>query len=178
MKLTADLENYILTWGELATHWGLNRTEAQIHALLFLTGASLTMEEISQTLDVARSNVSTSLKELLSWRIIKMVSVRGSRRKHYVAILDAWEMFRSVVYEQRRRNIDPFIGLTRETQAKIEQAKARTPVEDHALRQIGQLTEFLATSMGWYARLQAMSTATIRQYMKVGSKMLGLRKLL
>lgn len=177
MKLTSDLENYILAWGELATRWGLNRTEAQIHALLFLTGATLTMEEIGQTLGVARSNVSMSLKELLSWRIIRSISVRGSRRKHYVAILDVWEMFRSVVYEQRRRNIDPFIGLTRETQARLEQSRSRTPIEEHALRQIGQMTEFLATSMGWYARLQAMPTQTIRQYMKVGSKMLGLRKL-
>jgi DNA-binding transcriptional regulator GbsR (MarR family) len=175
MKLTKDIENYILTWGELATRWGLNRTEAQIHALLFVSESPLTMEEISQTLGVARSNASQSLKELLGWKIIKTVNVRGNRRKHYVALQDVWEMFRSVVYEQKRRNIDPFIGLARETKAKLEQN--RDPAEKHALRQVTQMIEFLDAAMFWFAQLQQMSTPAIRQYMKLGGKVLHLKRI-
>jgi DNA-binding transcriptional regulator GbsR (MarR family) len=177
MKLSKDIENYILTWGELATRWGLNRTEAQIHALLFVSESSLTMEEISQTLGVARSNVSQSLKELLGWKIIKTINVRGNRRKHYFAIQDVWEMFRSVVYEQKRRNIDPFIGLARETKTRLEQNRARDPAENHALRQVTQLVEFLDATMLWFAQLQQMTTPTIRQYLKVGGKVLKLKRI-
>jgi DNA-binding transcriptional regulator GbsR (MarR family) len=177
MKMTKDIEYYILTWGELATRWGLNRTEAQIHALLFVTEAPLTMENIAQTLGVARSNVSNSLKELLGWKIIRTVNVRGNRSKHYVAIQDVWEMLRSVVFEQKRRNIDPFIGLARDTKAALDRTKSRDPAEDHALRQVTRMLEFLDAAMSWYAQLQAMPTATIRQYMKLGGKVLNLRKL-
>lgn len=177
MKLANDIENYIMTWGELATRWGLNRTEAQIHALLFVSESPLTMEEISQTLGVARSNVSNSLKELLGWKIIKTVNVRGNRRKHYAAIQDVWEMFRSVVYEQKRRNIDPFIALAKDTKVKLGANRNRDSGENHALHQVTQMVEFLEATMTWYAQLQQMSTPTIRQYMKLGGKVLNLRRI-
>ncbi len=172
MKLTEDIEHFILTWGELASRWGFNRTEAQIHALLFVAAKPLTMEEIAQTLSVARSNVSNSLHELISWRIIKATTVRGDRRKHYQAVKDVWEMFRSVVFEQKIRNIDPFIGLVREAKTSLMQNKPRDPAEEHALEQISSMADFFEAANAWYVQLQAMSSATIRQYIKLGGKVL------
>jgi DNA-binding transcriptional regulator GbsR (MarR family) len=174
MKLSSDLQSLILTWAELASHWGLNRTEALIHSLLFIAPSPLTMEEIASTLNVARSNVSNSLKELLSWKIIKSINVLGDRRKHYAAYKDVWEMFRTVVSEQRRRELDPFINLVKETKSKLARAHARDPVDQHALEQMTQMVEFFETAMGWYAQLQAMPTSTIRQYMKLGGKFMKL----
>lgn len=178
MKLNKEIESCIMAWAENATRWGLNRTEAQIHALLFLVETPLTMEDIAETLGVARSNVSNSLKALLNWRIIKAINVRGIRRKHYVALKDVWEMFRSVVYEQKKRNIDPFIGMIKDTKEKLEQSKSRDAISEHALKQVTQMTEFLDTSNYWFGQLQSMSTETIRQYMKVGNKVLKLAKLI
>src|SRR4030042_4933444 len=97
MKLSAELYNFILDWGEKLSHWGLNRTECQIYSLLFISSNPLTIEEITLTLNVARSNVSNSLKELQSWKIVSLVNVAGDRRKYYECIKDTWQLFRQVV---------------------------------------------------------------------------------
>src|SRR6266851_7987703 len=94
--LTAIQQKFILHWGEMGTRWGINRTVAQIHALLFLSPRPVHAEEIAQTLNVARSNVSTSLKELQGWRIVRVVHVLGDRRDHFESIKDVWEIFRIV----------------------------------------------------------------------------------
>src|ERR1700690_2666781 len=94
--LTGVQKGYILQWGEMGTRWGINRTVAQIHALLFLSPRPLTAEEIAETLAVARSNVSTSLRELQGWRIVRGVSVLGDRRQHFESMKDLWEMFRVI----------------------------------------------------------------------------------
>src|SRR5246127_4843474 len=98
---------YILHWGELGTRWGINRTVAQIHALLFLSPKPLAADEIAQTLNVARSNVSTSIRELESWGIVRPVHVLGERREHYESMKDVWEMFRVIVEQRKRRGVDP-----------------------------------------------------------------------
>src|SRR5438876_8711265 len=92
-------QKFILHWGEMGTRWGINRTVAQIHALLFMSPQPLPAEQIADTLDVARSNVSTSLKELQSWGIVKMVHVLGDKRDHFQSVKEVWEMFRMVLDE-------------------------------------------------------------------------------
>lgn len=176
MKLSSELETFVLNWAEIASRWGLNRTEALIHALLFISPRPLTAEEIATTLNVARSNVSTSLKELTSWKIIKAVNVLGDRRKHYGAAKDAWEMFRAVVAEQKRRGIDPFIILTRETKARLAQRRPRDEIEQHALSQLELMAEFFETVLGWYNQLGVMATPRIRNYLKLGGKFMKLYK--
>src|SRR5881296_3607770 len=89
-------EKFVLHWGEMGTRWGINRTVAQIHALLFISPKPLNAEEIAALLGVARSNVSTSLKELQGWGIIRLVHVLGDRRDHYESMKHVWEMFRVV----------------------------------------------------------------------------------
>ena len=99
MELGPTAQQYVLHWGEMGTRWGVNRTVAQIQALLFLADQPLHAEEISETLQVARSNVSNSLKELQSWGLVRITHIAGDRRDHFVALQDVWEIFRVIVEE-------------------------------------------------------------------------------
>src|SRR5881397_2735342 len=100
-RLTPVQQKFLLHWGEMGTRWGINRTVAQIHALLFLSPAPLNAEDIADALSVARSNVSTSLRELQGWGIVKVVHVMGDRRDHFETIKDVWELFRQVLDERK-----------------------------------------------------------------------------
>src|SRR5580658_8992757 len=109
--LTPVRQKFILHWGEMGTRWGINRTVAQIHALLFISPEPLNADDIVETLGVARSNVSTSLKELQGWGIVRMVHILGDKRDHFESIKDVWEMFRVVLNERKRREIDPTMQI-------------------------------------------------------------------
>ena len=104
-SLSPAAQKFILHWGEMGTRWGINRTVAQVHALLFLSSQPMAAEEIARTLSVARSNVSTSLRELQGWRIVRSVSVFGDRRQHFESMKDLHEMFRVILEERKRRGI-------------------------------------------------------------------------
>src|SRR5258707_14477678 len=109
--LTPVQQKFILHWGEMGARWGINRTVAQIHALLYISPRPLHAEEIVETLGVARSNVSTSLKELQGWGIVKMVHVLDDKRDHFESRKDVWEMFRVILDERKRREIDTTVAL-------------------------------------------------------------------
>src|SRR6185295_6243268 len=136
--LSSTLEKFVLRYGELASHWGLNKTEAQIHGLLFISEKPLTAEEITAALSVARSNVSTSLKELQQWGHVKTVHVLGDRREHYESVKDVWELFRIVVNEQKRREIDPVVRMLDETVSALEKEGKHS---DHAKEQVSEMLE-------------------------------------
>src|SRR5690349_21443389 len=123
VKLSPVQQKFVLHWGEMGTRWGINRTVAQIHALLFLSPKPLHAEEIVEALGVARSNVSTSLKELQGWGIVKMVHVLGDKRDHFESMKDVWELFSVVMDERKRREIDPTLLMLRECIADAEQSK-------------------------------------------------------
>src|SRR3989442_7896176 len=106
-KLSPVQQKFILHWGEMGTRWGINRTVAQMHALLFLSPRPLHAEEIAETLGVARSNVSTSLKELQGWGIVKLVHVLGDKRDHLDSLQDVCDIVRIVLDERKKREIDP-----------------------------------------------------------------------
>jgi DNA-binding transcriptional regulator GbsR (MarR family) len=114
MELSPTMQKFVLHWGEMGTRWGVNRTVSQIHALLLLAPGPVHAEEISETLGVARSNVSTSLKELQSWGLVKVSHLIGDRRDHFTAIQDVWEIFRIILEERKRREIDPTLTILRE----------------------------------------------------------------
>src|SRR5499433_1403327 len=118
-SLTPVAQKFILHWGEMGTRWGINRTVAQVHALLFLSPKPLPADEISTTLDVARSNVSTSLRELQGWGIVRVVHVLGDRRDHFESIKDVWEIFRIVSEERKKREIDPTMRVLAECAAEL-----------------------------------------------------------
>src|SRR6058998_2519232 len=120
MELTPVMQKFILHWGEMGTRWGINRTVSQIHALLYLSPRPLHAEEIAETLSVARSNVSTSLRELQSWGIVRVVHVMGDRRDHFESMKDIWEMFQVILEQRKRREVDPTLEVLRSCVKELE----------------------------------------------------------
>jgi len=165
--LTPITEKFILHWGEMGDRWGINRTVAQVHALLYLSPIPLNAEEIAATLSVARSNVSTSLKELQSWRIIKVVHVLGDRRDHFESLKDVWEMFRIILDERKKRESDPTLELLRELSAEAKKPGAADPVTRERL---GQMLEFFELLTGWYDSTRSMSVPAVIKFAKMGDK--------
>src|SRR5690349_20000534 len=144
-KLSLVQQKFILHGGEMGTRWGINRTVAQIHALLYISPEPLPAEDIATVLIVARSNVSTCLKELQSWGIVKLVHVLGDKRDHFESMKDVWEMFRMVLDERKRREIDPTLAMLRECIAEAEQAKTDKYTSDR----LRNLVEFFETTTAW-----------------------------
>lgn len=171
MKLTPIMQKYILHWGEMGTRWGVNRTVAQIHALLYLSPTPLHAEEIAETLGVARSNVSTSIKELQSWGLIKVSHVMGDRRDHFESLKDLWEMFSAILEQRKRREIDPTLTMLR--QCELEGSSDHdTP--DEIKQRIGNMLEFMETISGYYEQMRHVPTSTLTKLFKLGSKITGL----
>ncbi len=170
--LTPVMRKFILHWGEMGTRWGVNRTVAQVHALLYLSPEPLNAEEIAKALSVARSNVSTSLRELESWGIIRAVHRLGDRREHYESMKDVWEMARVICDERKRREIDPTLAVLKECLADLDGSKPADP----ALRErvLGMLT-FVETLNSLYEEIHRMPTGAIRGVLKMRGK---IRKLL
>src|SRR5476651_1113102 len=123
-KLSPVAEKFILHWGEMGTRWGVNRTVAQVHALVLLSPRLMHAEASTETLSVARSNVSTSLRELQGWGIVRVVHVMGDRRDHFESMKDVWEMFRLIVEQRKRRELDPTLALLRECAAEADKSGA------------------------------------------------------
>jgi DNA-binding transcriptional regulator GbsR (MarR family) len=167
VKLSAVEEKFILHWGEMGTRWGINRTVAQIHALLFISPAPLHAEQIQKALDVARSNVSSSLRELQSWGIIRMVHVRNDKRDHFESMKDVWEMFRIVLDERKRREIDPTLNLLRGCIAEAERDDRTSEYTEQRLR---DLANFFATTTAWYDQIRQWPTAALTRFVKLGDK--------
>ncbi len=139
MELKPVSERFVLHWGEMGSRWGVNRTVAQIHALLYLAGRPMHAEEITDTLRVARSNVSTSLKELQSWDLVRIVHVMGDRRDHFETSSDVWELFKLIVAGRRQREIEPTITTLKECLASPS-----LPKEDPGTqKRIGDTLQFI-----------------------------------
>jgi len=152
-------EKFILHWGEMGTRWGVNRTVAQIHALLYLAPQPMNAEEIANTLSIARSNVSTSLRELESWGIVRAMHLLGDRRAHYQATKDVWEMARVILDERKRREIDPTVSVLRECLREMD-AKGRP---DSDLRQrLTAMLGFVEMLTSLYTQISRLPTGTIR----------------
>ena len=171
-KLSSVQQKFILHWGEMGTRWGINRTVAQIHALLFINQKPLNAEDIVQALGVARSNVSTSLKELQGWGIVKRVHVMGDSRDHFESMKDVWEMFRVVLDERKKREIDPTLTLLRTCVAEAEKDKETDEYTEQKLR---ELADFFDTTTAWYGQIRQWPTGALTRFVKAGDK---IRKLL
>lgn len=167
MNLTPVMQKYILHWGEMGTRWGVNRTVAQIHALLYLAPEPLHAEDITETLGVARSNVSTSLKELQSWQLVKVVHVMGDRRDHFESMKDQWDIFLVIMEQRKRREIDPTLTLLRECVLDADSDK-HTPQE--IKDRISGMLEFIETLTGWYEQMRAVPKGSLLSLMKMGGK--------
>ena len=165
MDLSPVMQKFVLHWGEMGARWGVSRTVAQMHALLYLSERPLHAEEISDTLSVARSNVSTSLKELQGWGLIKITHVMGDRRDHFEALQDITSLFRLIVEERKRREIDPTLALLRECMAE-QDAKA----SPYAKTRIKSTLEFLEMLNKWYEDMKQLPYPLLLALLRMGGR--------
>jgi DNA-binding transcriptional regulator GbsR (MarR family) len=165
MMLTSTTKQFILHWGEMGTRWGVNRTVAQVHALLYLSPESLTAEDIAETLSVARSNVSTSLKELQNWNLVQIDSRIGDRRDYFYTSSDVWALFLTVVEQRVEREIVPTLTMLR--RCAIE-AQAERPAQPAVAARITAMQAFLEELHGWYSQIKTLPPASLRSLIRVG----------
>jgi DNA-binding transcriptional regulator GbsR (MarR family) len=162
-------QKFILHWGEMGTRWGVNRTVAQVHALLYISPRPLNADDIVEALGVARSNVSTSLKELQGWGIVKLVHVLGDKRDHFESMKDVWEMFRVVMDERKKREFDPTMRMLHECMREAGKDKATDEYTEERLR---ELYKFFETTTAFYAQARRWPTASLLKFMKAGDRVL------
>src|SRR5450432_1047562 len=166
MTLTDSTKQFILHWGEMGTRWGVNRTVAQVHALLYLSPESLTAEEIADFLSVARSNVSTSLKELQNWNLVQIDSRMGDRRDFFRTSADVWTLFLTVVEQRVEREIIPTLTMLRRCAAEAQSERPAQPV---ILARITAMQVFLEDLYGWYNQIKKLPQASLRSLISIGS---------
>jgi DNA-binding transcriptional regulator GbsR (MarR family) len=169
--LTPVAQKFILHWGEMGTRWGINRTVAQVHALLFISPEPINAEEIATTLSVARSNVSTSLRELQGWGIVRVVHVLGDRRDHFESVKDVWEIFRIVSEERKRREIDPTLRVLREC---VEELRGARGADDYTRERLEGMLEFLTVMTGLFEEVMHIPSGTLKGVAKLRGKVITL----
>jgi DNA-binding transcriptional regulator GbsR (MarR family) len=173
VKLPPAVQRFILHWGDMGDQWGVNRSVAQIHALLYLSERPLTAEEISETLAMARSNVSNSLKELIGWKLIRRVPVLGDRRDHFEAETDLLEMVRRIAQGRKEREIDPAAAALR---ACVAEADGDPHVSRVARERLAEMERFVETLNRWYDQMLGLPPTTIMTFIKMGSRVVNLLK--
>jgi DNA-binding transcriptional regulator GbsR (MarR family) len=169
-RLPIAVERFVLHWGDLGSRWGVNRSVSQIHALLYLSDRPLTAEEIADLLGLARSNVSTSIKELTGWNLIRRVPVMGDRREHFEAEADVWEMFMRISAGRKERELDPAIAALRACVAEAQGDGRVNPVANARLK---ALLEFVETLDRWYAQMLTVPKQKLAALIRLGTRIVG-----
>ena len=164
--LTPVGRRFVLHWGEMGWRWGVNRTVAQIHALLFLLGRPVHAEEISEILQVARSNVSNSLRELQNWNLVRVVHRVGDRRDHYETAQDSWDLLRTIVRERKAREFDPTVMMLRECVNDPGLSALDAPAQKR-IRETLALMEELSR---WTDEMLKLETATLKKLVRLGAR--------
>lgn len=166
IELTPVEQRFVLHWGEMGSRWGVNRTQSQIHALLFILGRPLHAEEIADTLNVARSNVSNSLRELQGWKLIRLAHVMGDRRDHYETARDVWDLFKTVVAERKAREFEPTILVLR---GCVDDPTFKD--EPHAVqRRIKETLALMEALSSWGDEMLRLEPETLMKVMKLGAR--------
>jgi DNA-binding transcriptional regulator GbsR (MarR family) len=151
----------------MGARWGVNRTVAQVHALLYVSERPLHAEEIATTLSVARSNVSTSLRELQAWGLARVVHLLGERRDHFETEKDVWQMFQTIIEGRKRREVDPTFDVLREC---VEESQHGDEVDPHAREQLLALLAFFEMTTSWFDQVRRMPRTTLTRFVKMGDK--------
>ena len=167
-SLSSDAKQFILHWGEMGSRWGINRSMAQIHALLYLSDRPLNAEEIAQTLSLARSNVSGSLRELQAWGVIRIVHQLGDRRDYFQAISDAWDLLMIILEQKKRREIDPTMEMLRTC---IREGGGKGARDQITRKRMSELLELLETVTTWYEQMISLPRETQKTVLHMGSKL-------
>jgi DNA-binding transcriptional regulator GbsR (MarR family) len=171
VPLAPAIERFVLHWGDMGGQWGVNRSISQIHALLYLSERPLMAEEIAETLGLARSNVSNSLKELLSWNLIRRVPVRGDRREHFEAETDVWEMFIRIAAGRKEREINPAIAALKFC---LSAADGDSKVHPVARKRLKDMLDFVATLETWHAQMLTVPKSKLAALIRLGARIVNL----
>jgi DNA-binding transcriptional regulator GbsR (MarR family) len=163
--LPGPVERFVLHWGEMGTSWGVNRSVAQIHALLYLSETPLTAEDIADRLGMARSNVSTSLRELLSWSLIRRVHAMGDRRDYYEAEADMFEMVRRIAQGRKAREIDPALTVLRSC---VAEAKIDAAVPPNVRKRLAAMLDFTETVDRSFGEIMRLPAPTLMALIRMG----------
>lgn len=167
--LSPVMSKVMLHWGEMGARWGVNRSVAQIHALLWLVGRPLTAEDIADTLSIARSNVSTSLDELQGLRLVSLVHVVGDRRNRYQAKTDPWDIVRTIIDERKKREIDPSLEVLRAVSAGNDN---ETPAD--VKKRIVEMAAFIERMTGWYDQMKNVPRPMLERMIRLGARIVRL----
>jgi DNA-binding transcriptional regulator GbsR (MarR family) len=111
MKLPEAKQQFISSWGAFGTHWGINRTMAQIHALLLVSPDSLTQDDIMEELNISRGNTNMNIRELINWGLVERVILSGERKEYFIAEKDIWKVVKQIVKERKKRELEPMMQL-------------------------------------------------------------------
>jgi DNA-binding transcriptional regulator GbsR (MarR family) len=170
VKLTPAMRKYVLHWGEMGQRWGVSRSVAQLHALLYLADAPLPADEIAETLGLARSNVSTGLRELIGWELVKLTHVAGDRRDHFEAKQDPWDMLVTIAEGRKRRELDPTLALLEDC-VREAQSDGETSKEVRAkLERLRDLTRQLTS---WYDQMRHVPRPVLMKLVGLGAKVVS-----
>lgn len=172
-NLSPALERFILHWGDMGATWGVNRSVAQVHALMLVSDQPIPAEEIAEKLGLARSNVSNSVKELTSWNLVRRVPVRGDRRDHFAAEGDVWEMVARIVEMRKAREIDPAKAVLT---ACLKDAREDPATNPAAVERLGEVAELIDVFDGWYGQVKDVPKETLLPLIRMGSKAVDLMK--
>ena len=167
--IPAVVESFVLYWGDLGSRWGVSRSIAQMHALLYLAERPMTAEAIAAELGIARSNVSNSLKELLGWKLVRRVPVRGDRRDHYEAETDPWEIARRIAEGRKAREVDPALDALR---ACASAAQGDPAIGDVARQRLADMASFVESLDTWYGQMLTLSNATLLALIRMGARVI------
>ncbi len=167
LTLTPTQKRFILHWGEMGSKWGINRTVAQVHALLLVSKDPLNAEQITDALAVARSNVSTSIRELQGWGIVEVVHRLGDRRDYFHTMEDVWQMFRIVAAKRKQREIDPTAELLRE----LVESPGSKESDPYTHQRLNNLLTFIQTMTLWYQQVERLSPRAFSNMAKAGAKL-------
>jgi DNA-binding transcriptional regulator GbsR (MarR family) len=170
-KLPPAVEQFVLRWGDMGGQWGVNRSVAQIQALLYLSDRPLTAEDIAETLGMARSNVSNSIRELLGWKLVRRVPVLGDRRDHYEAEADLWQIMTHIARGRKEREIDPAVAALRHV---LETADGDPQISPTARARLKEMQGFLGTLDTWFSQMVTVPPATLMALMKLGTRVVSL----
>jgi DNA-binding transcriptional regulator GbsR (MarR family) len=166
MKMSPAVQKYVLHWGEMGTRWGTNRTVAQIQALLYLSPDPLRADEIVDLLSVARSNVSTSVRELQSYGLVKMTHILGDRRDYFESLNDVWDLFRVIIEQRKQRELNPTLSMLRQCAAEIDGEKL---TDETTKERVRNMLKFVETTSEWYEKIRDIPTPTLQKLMKLGA---------
>nr|WP_315219009.1 GbsR/MarR family transcriptional regulator [uncultured Duganella sp.] len=164
--LTPLAQRFIMHFGEMGSRWGINRTVGQIYALLYVSAKPLNADEIAESLSFSRSNVSMGLKELQSWRLVKLLHKPNDRREYFEPPKDIWDIFKALLEERRRREIEPTLSMLRDALLETPSNEADRAAQER-MREMYNLIEL---SSSWFDDVQRLSPETLASLMKMGSK--------